>query len=234
MSFLTIPLILQITTEYPTIMNFRSNGEYVGSSADLVAYLTPPSYNTFYGDYASKVESRIKGYLSEKIIFLGWMNCILAIICFIRFDKKKHGLSKIAFRFKPPEDAGFWIISGIFFFIISLGPTLQFLGEKINLGGLSLLYSLQSQTPFLWLARAYERYSIGLFLSITVLAGYSIKNLSRNKKNINTMICFILLNTKSKNSCSGFLYPTKAEEKTKSNISLNPILSIIYEVLYFS
>jgi hypothetical protein len=187
---LTSPLIYLTSTEYGLYSQTDNYFESVVHSADLLAFITMPSYNPFIGGLFKGLEAKFTSYLSEKIVYVGWSILVLSILAFLKTDKlvKKNYKNVLDIS----GETALWGITALVFFILSLGPVLHILGidliEKpdgniyLTQENIPMPYTLIMNLPFISMSRAPVRYGIGVSFSLIVLAGYSLKKLSGIKK----------------------------------------------------
>ena len=154
-----IPFIFFFYKNYKAANSFNVNGSTKWNSehfsSDLLAFITPPKatflgeklFNTKYEDY--------EGIYSDKSVYLGFSVLLLSGLG-IFFRKRK---------------SIFWLCIGILALILSLGPKLHMNGEIVTLWMPS---SALEKLPIFNLLRAPSRFSVILFLSLAVLAGYGV------------------------------------------------------------
>lgn len=123
-------------------------------SADLVGFLVPTMHHPVFG---SLVERLHLDHTVGQHLYLGYSVLALAL------------LGVVAGRRRPW--VRFWLVSAIFFWLLSLGPALRINGHDT---GLPLPFALLAQLPFFKGNRYPSRYSVMVMLSLAVLVGFGI------------------------------------------------------------
>lgn len=137
-------------------------------SLDVVNYVKFPKFSFFQ----NTIFPDEPGVGLNKSAYIGFGSLFLMIIGLIRIKK---------------ADTLFWVITGLVFFFISLGPVLKFDGE---LTGIPLPYILISEFPLITIFRAIGRAEILVFLAISILAAMGLSyilsknNISNTRKTI--------------------------------------------------
>jgi len=126
-------------------------------SADLLGFLVPTMHHPLFG---SLVESFHFDHTVGQHLYLGYSVLILA-------------LTGIITCWRRPE-VKFWLVSTLFFWLLSLGPTLRINGHDT---GLPLPFTLVAQLPFFKGNRYPSRYSVLLVLSLAMLVGFGTHRL---------------------------------------------------------
>lgn len=157
--------LMLIPFVYPLLKELsRSNYMYYGGfteySADLLGFFIPASFHPIFGPYLLETYSRFSGNTNEYTVFIGYTVLFLAFWS-IKYWKKK--------------EVKFWTITGIIFFILSLGPVLHFNGKLYE--SIKLPYLIIEIIPIISIARVPSRWDILVMLSLAVLAGYGLKNI---------------------------------------------------------
>lgn len=129
-------------------------------SADLAGYLVPTRLNSFVGDWVASLP-----FPSEfgQQLFLGYVTIAVAIT----------GLAWLWRRNRTT--AVFWGSSTLLFWLLTLGPTLRWMGSDTGIPGPFLLVS---QLPFFSANRYPSRYGVLLLLCVGVLAAAGIAALT--------------------------------------------------------
>lgn len=139
-------------------------------SMEIIGFILPINFHPIWGDYFyEKYASDFSGNRAENTNYIGVISLLLIIFAVISINKNKKVV--------------FWLISGITFLILSLGPYLHFMGTlstKIPLP----YYLLFKYVPFFENIRATGRIFILSLLSFSVLVGYGMKYLLEKIKNI--------------------------------------------------
>ncbi len=141
-------------------------------SAELLNYFVPPS-NRFMGDLTRNYWSQVFES-SETKVTLSLALLVFAVIGYIRYSSKD-------FRLKN------WLILGLFFLILSLGPILIFQGYPPTISGswvyISLPYAwLTKMIPILDLSGVPGRMAIMPLMAGCVIASMGVKYLQQNMK----------------------------------------------------
>lgn len=156
-------------------------------SNDLMSFFLPSHLHPLLGQFTLNLYSNIPSWPAEQVNFIGYTVLGLSALAFLKSKRK--------------TDIKFWLISTLFFTIISLGPILHFNGAfsftdsnlKIPLP-YQLLYST---VPFLKNCRTVGRFFVIATLGYSVLAGYGFSELLKykpeRKKLIFTIVGFLLI-----------------------------------------
>ncbi len=123
-------------------------------SADLVGFLVPTMHHPIFG---SLVERLHFDHTVGQHLYLGYSVLALALV----------GI--VAGRRRPWSK--FWLVSAIFFWLLTLGPSLRINGHDT---GMPLPFALLAQLPFFKGNRYPSRYSVMLMLSLAVLVGLGV------------------------------------------------------------
>lgn len=166
---------------YPLLKElFRSNYMYYGGfteySADLLGFFIPASFHPIFGPHLWATYNKFSGNTNEYTVFIGYT------VLFLAFWSLKYWRKK---------EIKFWAISGMIFFILSLGPILHFNGKLYE--SIKLPYSIIEKIPIVSIARVPSRWDVLVMLSLAVLAGYGLKNIlekTKDKKKLIIMIIF--------------------------------------------
>ena len=129
-------------------------------SADLLAFVLPSASHPLFGSVVAPIYDNFsaRGNPAEMTVFLGWTALILA-----------------AWRLRSGRrvDVSMWAMLALFGLVLSLGPVLRVNGQAL----LPLPYVLLMKLPLFGALRAPSRASITVMLSISVLAGYGVRDL---------------------------------------------------------
>ncbi len=159
----TVPLIAGYLGHGTTRPNFS---EYLLGSANLVSFVTPPPTANLGGDIGQFVYKRIPRFNDpEATYFLGFLEIIFLLIAIKKVVKDRD---------RTENNLIFWLLSGLFFLILSLGPVLFILDQPV----VPLPYAVIPLLPFLNLIRVPARFSIILFLCSAIVSAAVIKRLS--------------------------------------------------------
>lgn len=155
--------------------------------ADLLSFFVPGEISR-YGNFFHSIWNKFTGNISENQNYLGYVTIILS---FIGWRKNRQ--------------ANFWIFSGIVFFILALGPTLHILGKTQF--GLLPYQLIEHYLPFFSFGRVPERFTVMVYLSLAILAGFGLKKIKKKFRFLPYLsICLLLI------EYSAIPYPlTKAE-----------------------
>jgi hypothetical protein len=148
--------------------------EAVTYSADLFSFFLPSVLHPVFGSAVTDIYKNFSGNTGENTAFIGYTVFLLSLFA--------------AFKLKRNRYVKFWLISALFFSLVSLGPLLHVNGNTsftvfnttVPLPYLALYYLV----PFLDNCRTSGRFFVIASLSFAVLAGYGISGLQKfNKKN---------------------------------------------------
>jgi len=144
-------------------------------SADLLGYLVPTMLHPLFG---SLVERFHFDHTVGQHLYLGYAALALAVLGMV-----------VAWRRAAVK---FWTLAALFFWLLTLGPTLRFNGHDT---GLPLPFALVAQLPFFEGNRYPSRYSVMLVLSLAVLIAFGIRWLLGKAASRRTLIaaCCLLL-----------------------------------------
>lgn len=164
--FLFLPVLLNLLQEY---------SEYPSEVETVSDYPRIGDYLSFEGRGRATLNRilQISANPIERRVYLGIIPLILAIYAWKKFRKN--------------PDVKFWILTGLIFFIFSLGPSL-----KIADRGLFWMpYNLIQALPFLKGAREPSRYIILTMMAIGILSAVSISHLLKQIKKKSVIILSI-------------------------------------------
>ncbi len=162
--------------------SFRGVEEAERFSANLLSFVTPSSYQTFWGSVFAPVASTFNGGPAERTLFLGYTTIALAMVALT---------SRVARR----RELFFWLGAALFFLVVSLGPILR-------VGGISefgpdhtpiyLPYALLLKLPLVSnifvVARSISRFAVMAVLGFAVLAAFGLRQLSARFRIAPTLI----------------------------------------------
>lgn len=149
-----IPMAVEAasTTEYLTPPFEQS----LSLSADLLAFFTPNEMHPLWGGWARAWSERFTTTTSERMVFAGYVPLALGALAL----------------WKRRQQAGFWVLSLLVFFILALGPVLHVGGQTTNVPlPYTVLYRL---LPFVRLSRSISRFDVMVMLSLAVLVGLGV------------------------------------------------------------
>jgi len=185
--FTILSILLISPFAYPTLREYSISPLKTGldlsivHSADLISYFIPSPYNTFRGKYFEHFYQSFKGPIYDSITYIGYSVLLLALYSIFKFKK----------------EAKFWMLSAVFFFILSLGPILKILGtteffdSKITI---PLPYALFfNYLPFFSAFRTPGRFAIMVIFCLSILAGYGIKSILNGMKRRDSRYVFTLM-----------------------------------------
>ncbi len=146
---------------------FASGGGFADDySADLAGYLLPTRLHPFFGDWVGRFP--FPHTLGQQI-FLGYSVMLLAVmgggVALRRSQRWQHG--------------SFWIVAALFFWWLTLGSHMRWLGEPLPIPG---PFALISQLPFFSGNRYPSRYSVMLLLCVAVLAAAGLARLLASRE----------------------------------------------------
>ncbi len=126
-------------------------------SADLLAFFIPSEFHPLWGKLAGKIAAHFTASLSERTVSFGYVPLILAFLAW----KRKERIS-------------LWLVTGLSFVLLALGPYLHIMGKTIHL---PLPYAFLRPIPIVAMARSVSRFSLMATLSLAVLAALGAKAL---------------------------------------------------------
>jgi hypothetical protein len=145
-------------------------------SADLLSYLTPPSWHPFWGPGAELLfRQRFTGNTAESTHYVGWV--VLLLVVFFR-----HKV--------PPREYGFWLIVAGVFLLLSLGPRLHIMGRVLPA---PLPYTLLDDWPVFSAVRAVGRAGVMVTLALCVVFGWVITTQVRRPWVGGVVGCLVML-----------------------------------------
>lgn len=154
---------------YCAYQEIRLYGDFVSSESvgvDLLLFFIPSILHPVFKNAAWRVSPRLTPYLIFSTVYVGYS--VLFLACYaIQAAKKEHR-----------RIINFWLLSGLFFFLLSLGPYLQVNGKHLfQIGNwefsIPLPHILILKIPILGGSRISGRFSVMLMLSLAVLVGYA-------------------------------------------------------------
>ncbi len=128
-------------------------------STDLLKLFLPPAHHPWWGDKADFWKGWV-GEASGGQLLNNWGS----VLGYIAVMLAVYALFKVS-------GLWFWVFNGLFWLIISFGPTLRFNGEST---GLAMPYRLLIKLPFIGIGRFPERFILITQLSIGILAAYGL------------------------------------------------------------
>jgi hypothetical protein len=154
-------------------------------SADLLGFLVPSSYHPLLGTLIQRFRF---DYSVGQHLYLGYSVFALALLA-VWFGRRRTSPAALPGVDAPPRSPtakgtdpqiGFWILSTLTFWLLSLGPSLRINGQDT---GLPLPFALIAQLPFFEGNRYPSRYSVLLFLSLSMLMAFGLSALLRRSRN---------------------------------------------------
>lgn len=128
-------------------------------SADLLAFVTPNEFHPLWGEAAADLAEGFTSSTSERMVFAGYIP--LALAGYAVWGRRRA--------------AAFWLVSGLAFFILSLGPYLHIAGREIPI---PLPYlAVYRLLPFFRIARSVSRFDAMVMLSLAPLAALGLRQL---------------------------------------------------------
>ncbi len=138
-------------------------------SADLLGYLMPTRLHPWLGDQvAARPFPNDKG----QQIYIGYAAMLLALVGVAGLV---GGVSR-----RLRQEGWFWLCSMLFFFWLTLGPSIRWNGRPLGVPG---PFALVSQLPFFSGNRYPSRYSVMLLLCAAVLVAYGLAWLFERMRN---------------------------------------------------
>jgi hypothetical protein len=163
---LSLPIAaFALRTEWPDIVLSTSLAEVNQWSADLLAFFLPSPYHALWGGLVEGIYARFTGNIFEQTVYIGYVVLALALITVVKAHQ---------------EDARFWALCAIIFFVLALGPFLHIQGKDLFALGdaifyIPLPYLLFGFIPILKGARVASRFDVMLMLSLAVLVGFGLR-----------------------------------------------------------
>ena len=153
-------------------------------SDTLISFFLPSYYNGIFHDaslsyfnqtYALNYQNvQYNSDVTEKIAYIGFT--VLALVLFALYhEHKKNKLLEIKY----------WIIIGVIFGLLALGPILQITDTST---GIPSLYSLYKAIPIFNVLREPGRFDFVVTVALAVLAAFGIKNLREKLPQFNSNI----------------------------------------------
>jgi hypothetical protein len=128
-------------------------------SADLAAYLMPNPQQPLWREWAQRAGTIFEG---EWVVGAGLLPTGLAVAATLALWRRWR-------------DVGLWLAVFWLFLILSLGPSLRWLGQDLQL---NLPFHLLQDVPILREARVLSRYSVMVALAAAVLTGVTLRRLA--------------------------------------------------------
>ena len=127
-------------------------------SADLLGFFVPTMYHPLFGSWVERFRF---DHTVGQHIYLGYTVLALAAV------------GVIAGRRRP--SVRFWLLAALAFWLLTLGPTLRINGHDT---GLPLPFALIARLPFFKGNRYPSRYSVMLFLSLSILVAFGVQTVA--------------------------------------------------------
>lgn len=170
----TLPYI-QVQHEYGFT---RSLGEIDMYSADVADYFLTPPNNVLYGKISQPYQEH-RNWV-EHSLFPGISVIFLSLFGLLSINKlRTYNFRKIHVVYEGISTQNFYVILAFFAFVLTLGPTLHFFGNVINLH--MPYYYFFKYVPGFDSMRVPSRLNIIVMLSLSVLAGYGLNKLIKTK-----------------------------------------------------
>ncbi len=164
-------------------------------SADLLAFVTPNEMHPLWGALARTWSERFTSTASERMVFAGYVPLVLAAFGVWRAWRRTKPPGTMNVRCVPA--VGFWALSALTFWVLSLGPVLHVAGQST---GLPLPYALLHRyVPFMKMVRSVSRFDAVVMLSLAVLVGCGLQQIAGGKRRMvitalaGVLICFEFL-----------------------------------------
>ncbi len=166
------PWLISMVAEIQTADYMRPGAvEPVADSADLLTFFIPPRFQQLWGSLSAfRLNWPFGGNQYE--VYLGYVALALAGVGLAGAWRGRPGTRAPQL---PPR--GFWLVAGLAFWWLALGPVLQVGG--VQLAGVPMLYGLLERIPGANISRSPDRFTMPLTLCLAVLAAYGIQRLSR-------------------------------------------------------
>jgi hypothetical protein len=178
-ALLMSPWAYMIASEYRLYSYPDRYDEWVLHSADLWAFITPPSFNPAFGAMFAKTEAMFTSFIAEKIVYVGF--AVLALTGAFFVDVGRRSVSSRRQNFV-------WVIAAGVFFLLSLGPLLHVkgvypyqddTGVHFLYEGIPLPYKYIGNLPIVSVTRTPVRFAIGFLFSAMVIAGIGLDRLMK-------------------------------------------------------
>jgi hypothetical protein len=145
-------------------------------SADLVGFLVPTMYHPVFG---SLVKQFRFDHSVGQHLYLGYSVLVLVIAGIIHGWRRPAADSSSRLQAASIRPARFWAFSALVFWLLTLGPTLRVNGHDT---GFPLPFALVAELPFFKGNRYPSRYSVLLFLSLSMLVAFGLAALLQRRK----------------------------------------------------
>jgi len=157
------PLWLPMALEAGRAGYMRPDPEHIlRLSADLLAFVTPNEMHPLWGQTFKAWSERFTTTTSERMVFAGFAPLGLAAYALFRPRLRERW---------------FWLLSLLFFGVLSLGPVLH-VGGRTDLplvGVVPLPYDrLNRLVPFMDISRSVSRFDVMVMLSLSILAAMGL------------------------------------------------------------
>ncbi|HEX2913650.1 MAG TPA: hypothetical protein VH186_22795 [Chloroflexia bacterium] len=172
---ITSPVLIPMVNEARTNKNVKfTPEESIVYSADLLSFITPYELHPIMGSWAAPLAEKYSGMSNpaERTVYLGITVLVLAILGWLLCRK---------YASRALATAGFWLISGVFFVLLAMGPLLhvsarpQFTVFKVNI---MLPYAVMYYLPFFSIMRTPARFVLMAMLALAMLSAFGIKGIS--------------------------------------------------------
>jgi len=152
------PLILPMLWEMSRYRFMFAPTEHASLlSADLLAFFIPSEFHPLWGKWVGKIAGHFTASLSERTVSFGYAPLILALMAW-----------------KAKERVSLWLIVGLSFVLLALGPYLHIMGKTIPL---PLPYAFLRPIPIVAMARSVSRFSLMATLSLAMMAALGAKTM---------------------------------------------------------
>ncbi len=154
-------------------------------SADLLAFFTPQQFHPLWGDLAAAEAKVFTATVSEYQVFAGFTVLALALLgVYVALRRPAPGARMGASAWVGQgARIGLWLLTLVFFFLLSLGPVLHIAGRTALLPGgreIPLPYAwLVRIVPFMNITRSVSRFDAMVMLALAVLAALGLEGLVR-------------------------------------------------------
>jgi hypothetical protein len=171
---LALPLILAMIQEMLRgSYMYSSYKDFVGFSADLVAFVVPSVLHPLFGPTTADIYRHFLSNIVEGTVFIGFTGLLLSVFAILKIKTK---------------EVRFWVVALAVFLVLSLGPVLQLDGivlvpvpgvvPFVNAVPVPLPYIVLMFVPVFSIARVPARWDIMVMLCVSVLSGYAIQYLT--------------------------------------------------------
>lgn len=157
LSPLLVPIVVEALRSPSCLLSpFRTTARL---SADLLAFVVPNEFHPLWGRAATRLSQAFTSSTSERMVFAGYIPLALAGYALWRRRRATR----------------FWLIGGLVFFVLSLGPYLHVGGRQLPV---PLPYLALYRLPLcIDIARSVSRFDVMVMLSVAIVAALGLQRL---------------------------------------------------------